>query len=207
VLGTPNTATGSDGTPTVSLPTNASGQLMLAVCWTEQNRFPTTPSGWTDLTNQQANPVLFSWYKWSTGGEASVASSQTGGVNWLMYATVFTGAHATTAPAGAESGTNDPPSLDPAGWGSEDTLWLALCNKFQFNITGTPAGYSLYVTSGTLGNIRYDIRGLELNASSEDPSTYSGSGDTFTATLAIRPAPQVDPFAVMAPVILGRGAA
>lgn len=185
------TVTLSDGTTTpfvVTLSANTSGQLMMIVVLCEQNIEPNIPTGWTRFIFGNSNPVTAVYYKFSTGGEASVDFTLSANKTWTAWAASFSGAHASSVPQGTGiDNDQNPPNLAP-GWGSQDILWFALCNKYQFAITTTPTNYSLYVWAGTSDQIRYDLRGRELNASSEDPSTYNVAGDNFVATFAVRPA-------------------
>lgn len=129
--------------------------------------------------------------------------------------------HGTTIPEAAFSGpttatAHDPPSLNPAGWDAEDTLWIAVAGSGQTSLTGTwtgivsgPASYTDYAEGAIVGGdvigacqIAVAFRGL--NAAAEDPGVFTTDVSPEierAATIGVRPAvvPGVMPTLVMAP--------
>jgi len=97
--------------------------------------------------------------------------------------------------AGASGWSNapNPPNLDPAGWGAEDTLWLALTcfNTQPAELTGYPASYTdtaaigVPAVASSLG-----VGERQLNAAAENPGAFalSGNYNWRAVTVAIRPA-------------------
>lgn len=84
--------------------------------------------------------------------------------------------------------TLDVPNLAPAP-GAQDWLWLAVARN-GVDLTAAPTNYSNYLESvGTSGTHQVATGRRTLNASSENPSTFSGTQNGGVAALvAIRPA-------------------
>ena len=93
--------------------------------------------------------------------------------------------------AQSSTSTPNPPSLTPS-WGQQDTLWLAVLSHggLSGTITGVPANYSNNVASYGSGTTRVSIFSTDrsLNASTEDPGTYtrSSTGNSLALTIALR---------------------
>ena len=163
----------------------------------------TIPSGWTQLdaaTLSACNGEI--WYKTSDGGESNFTYNLVGGSSQTSTNRVFriTGWHGTTTPETTRVDNDtpttdpDPGSLDPSGWGTEDTLWIASwqADNGIGTTDGYPTNYSDNQFSGgatTGGGHRMSISTRELNAASEDPGAYStsGSDDNVVFTVAVRP--------------------
>lgn len=94
------------------------------------------------------------------------------------------------------STTPDPPSLDPANWDAEDTLWLAVTSvDASRTVSAYPSSPDTFTNTGYLasgGNSGATLgwARLEKNAASVDPGTFtiSSSDEWVAATIAIRPA-------------------
>jgi hypothetical protein len=114
----------------------------------------------------------------------------------------ITGAHATTVPtctidAGSTTNANpNPPSHDPATWGTEDTLWIAgfLKNIDNDTMSANPTDYINEILSdssatGTNAGVQTAIATRALNAASVDPGTFtiSASRAWRAFTVAVRP--------------------
>lgn len=193
--------------PTVTLPASiASGDLLIAVVATNLAPAITWPAGWTELANSPQDAVSASdrvsvAYRIADGSEgASVAPSFDVSRPWCSYAYRITGAHASQAPemsAGVAASTvnPDPDSLDPSGWATEDTLWLA-CLLFGVGnrtVDGYPSSYTdgAAISTATSGGVGFASARRENAVSSEDPGTFTVSGaasSTRAFTVAIRPA-------------------
>lgn len=118
--------------------------------------------------------------------------------------------------ASGASTTPNPPSLDPSGWGSEATAWIAAAAWRNSSTTPSaiPSGYRgswRGLSSGTTAGVGA-VSGLKTaTASSDDPGTFtlSASRDWVAATIAVRtevpgmiaPAPVVAASAVAAPTV------
>jgi hypothetical protein len=141
------------------------------------------------------------FWKRASGGEddttfsTGVAAEKSVTRTWRI-----TGAHTSTNPAigttAVATNTNpDPPSLDPADWGAEDTLWLAVVAAANggTTITTYPTNYTNGITEnsgGTSDGVAIATARRELNATSEDPSTFTmdASRAWRANTIAVRPA-------------------
>lgn len=202
-----NTTNGAAATnKSCNLPSGIqSGNLLLL--WIRSNGADThtTPSGWSDLvknnTADASDDTTSLFYKIASGSEGStVTVNGTASLKFSSLSWRVTGAHQTTAPnvatATGTSSTPDPPSLTPSG-GTKDYLWIAI-----YGIEGTstlssyPANYSsnqiTVATSGSTAatNSRSGAAARQLNASSENPGTFtaSASEDWTAVTVAVYPA-------------------
>lgn len=92
--------------------------------------------------------------------------------------------------AGA-SNAPDPPSLDPANWGTEDTLWFAICSldtSRTISVFPLADNNSSDVSGGSTG-ATLGVCTTSSAVSSLDPSTFtiSASDDWLAGTIAVRP--------------------
>ncbi len=101
---------------------------------------------------------------------------------------------ASAGDGGTGSTNPNPPSLNPANWGTEDALWLAIYGgDGNVNASAAPTNYTtnaalLLATNGTTGDrCALGFGERTLNAASEDPGTFTrNSEDWIAATVAIR---------------------
>jgi hypothetical protein len=166
----------------------------------------TWPAGWTQLYSQafDGTDAVFGkadcYFRRADGGEGG-SITVTVDVSSIESHTSYriTGHHTTTDPeGGSATGGKDvnpnPPDLNPAGWGAEDTLWIAAAQYGDNqgpDITGFPASYTntredsnTVDSSAITGTAR-----RELNAASENPGTFTATSHIWGAgTVAIRPA-------------------
>nr|MBP7821110.1 hypothetical protein [Candidatus Saccharibacteria bacterium] len=94
---------------------------------------------------------------------------------------------------GATTTTPNPPSLNPGGWGAENTLWIAYgagssytaVNSYPTNYSSGAHNLSNTGTAGASASSTW----REANAASEDPGnfTMSTNSDGVAFTIAIRP--------------------
>lgn len=109
------------------------------------------------------------------------------------------GAHTSTDPAfgtaaNATSANPDPPAVTPS-WGAEDTLWFAYFGnddgRRSMSAIPTSYGNSFYDSSGGPSGCGLGTARRELNATTDDPGTFtiSASQGWVSNTIAIRPAP------------------
>jgi hypothetical protein len=183
----------ADVNHTVSLPASISAGDLLVVFFGVFTGTVTTPTGWTSLD------ALSGWYKFlyrvADGSEGATLAVATGSSTVAIHLSYrITGQHASTAPevgtrATATSANPNPPSLDPAGWGAEDTLWIVFNNADGSDTTGYPASYSNGIATFT-GSTAGGMAARQLNATSEDPGTFTltGSVQWQANTVAVRPA-------------------
>jgi hypothetical protein len=186
------------------------GDLLVVVFHENASGAIAFPAGWTFVLNfidagVQRGAIYARIADGTEGASITVTTGATS-VRCEYRSLRITGANVgsitlTTPVTGAVSAyasTNnpDPPNLDPADWGTEDTLWYAIeiGNDGTKTVTSYPTNYTNGVqhaaSGGTPGQLAIARR--NLNASSEDPGTFalSSGGGSRTAgiTLAIRPA-------------------
>ncbi len=192
--------------------------LLIAICVAYQTGTGTNAafSGWTGSFNEfhdsatSTTMAVGMAYKWSTGSETgTIAVTQAGAITGhaAMILLSIPGAHTTTPPeAGSRAsgtGAADPASFDPAGWGAEDTLWIAVAGNGETSTTGSwtglasaPTNFTNYADTGlsgdAVGTVEAAVAFRQLNASSLDVGPFTG--DTSNArdavvVVAVRPAP------------------
>ena len=216
------TATTTHTFPDLSTLPNTPGALLLAVIVTYQGgstnaEFSSWGGSFTEFVDQSANSTTIqsigAAYKLNaTGSETgtftvtSVASNRS-----VMFLMEIPGAHASsppeaTAKANGTTAAADPASLDPPGWGAEDTLWIAVAVNGEISLTGSftgitaaPTNYTNYLDSGIIGG---DVIGAlegalafrQLNVTGEDVGTFTldtGAAGNSALVIAVRPAPAV----------------
>ncbi len=182
------------------------------------------------MTTNSSTLAIGAAYKWSTGSETGTftvtqAATVTGHASMILLA--IPGSDGVTAPAvgtiaNGTSAASDPGALDPAGWAAEDTLWIAVHGNGMTSGTGSwtgtgstaPTNYgslarTATVDASTIGQTELAVAFRQLNASSEDVGTFSGTDTSnarnSTLVIAVRPAAAAPPipYVVMAPPIPG----
>jgi hypothetical protein len=198
---------------------NASGDLLIAVIVLYQasgtaNAFSSWGGGFTEFGDSASatNPSMAMGcaYKISDGTETgtfTVTSSISG--RSAMFLMSVKNWHGTTVPevafsAATTTTAQDPPSLNPAGWDTEDTLWIAVAAGGQTSLTGSwggitsaPTNYTNYAESSIAGGdavgacqIAVAFRGNAVSAENPGSFTTDTSPEIErAATIAIRPAP------------------
>ena len=226
VLSTLTTAASTTHTfPSLSSLTKNSGDLLIAICIEYQGtvsntNFSSWGGGFTEFNDIGAadSITIGCAYKWSTGSETGtftvISTSSQQSVQFLL---AIPGAHASTIPeAGGDqvavAGTADPNSFDPAGWGAEDTLWIAVAGCGETSTGGAftglaatdPTNYSNIVassiTADAVGGLNAAVAFRQLNAASEDPAAFTNdtsSSRVRSLVIAVRPA--ADPNATVTP--------
>lgn len=176
----------SDGNPTITLPTGST--------WTRY---------FTDVTVSDATLSVF--YRdldgtegfSGTGDTISVSTSVTERTAHASY--LISGHDTGTAPEGTSStGTSetpDPPNLDPAGWASEESLWICGAGlRFAGSFTAAPANYTNLLNLQTAGADAGATIGSArriLDASAENPGGFTQNGGSMlwvAGTTVHRPA-------------------
>lgn len=198
-------------TLTAALPASiARGDLLIAVFsrdGTGAMTWGTGLAGWHVLLDANdtgtAACKLIVAYRIADGSESGDLSVVSPSEAWCARTWRISGVDPNTPPAVATAGdggtgsTNpNPPSLNPADWGTEDTLWIAAsAGDGNVAYTAGPASYGQtdfrLATNGTTGDrCALGCAERELNAASEDPGTFTrASEDWIAATIGIRPAP------------------
>lgn len=208
--------------PSVTGLTKNAGDLLIAICVGYQTStgsnaaFSAWTAGWTEFHDSATATTLAIGmaYKWSTGSETGTiqctqAATITGHACFILLS--IPGAHASTPPeAGGRASSvdatmADPTSFDPAGWATEDTLWIAVGGDGETSTTSTytglasaPTNYTNYADTGisadAVGGVEGAVAFRQLNAASVDVGTFTA--DTSLARhaaviIAVRPAPSV----------------
>ncbi len=208
--------------PAFSGLTYSNGDLLLAVVTTYQSttnpQFSSWSNGFTELSagGDQGSSTTMGIgiaYKIANGTESgslsvTQAATITGHASLCLMA--IPGAHATTAPeagtiANGTSAAADPGAFNPAGWGTEDTLWVSVVASGMTSGTGSwtktgttaPANYSNWANSNktdnsTVGEVEIGVSFRQLNATSENVGTAGvdlSNARNSALVIAVRPAP------------------
>lgn len=206
---TQSTAAAGSSSINASLPATVnSGDLLLLFVThgTTSSSTLSGASGWTSLYDGSLNirGGYRAWAKVAAGTEGGGSVTVNASTSGRLTAQVFrvTGWYGTLS--GVETATStsnstssaDCPSLNPSGWGTEDTLWLAVAHAATFinGITGVPSGYSNEVNTEEAGggtdSVTCTVR-KQNAAASEDPGSFTGDNTSISwavSTVAIRPA-------------------
>jgi hypothetical protein len=206
-----NESSSATGNRNITIPSCAAGDLLLAVVSSDGNPTftGTLISNMTSLVAKAANGTAVTaqvLYRICTGSETSpwvlsLSASEACQVGMILIPAASW--HGPTPPeavawVNVDTINPDPPTLNPAGWGTEDTLWIAVTTYDNGAVTlnAYPTNYADDQTS-IRGNISSSGQGIatrSLNAASDDPGTFtlSASEDTLTTTIAVRPAAGVE---------------
>jgi hypothetical protein len=194
--------------PSLSSLTKSGGDLLIAIIAAYQSSagagapggtvFSSWGGGFTEfcdqMTTNSSTLAIGAAYKLSTGVETGTftvvqAATITGHAAMMLMS--ISGWHGTTAPevttiVNGTAAAADPASLNPAGWGTEDTLWIAVDANGETAITGTwtgtgggaPTNYTNAATTATadtstVGQMDIVASFRQLNAASEDRGTIS----------------------------------
>lgn len=216
-------ATATRTFPSLSSLTKVAGDRLIAIIVAYQSSTTNAQfSGWggsfTEIHDSGSGTTLAIGVaeKVSTGSETGTftvtqAATITGHAAMILLS--ISGAHASTASevggrADATAAASDPASFDPAGWGAEDTLWIAVHGNGETAITGSwtgtgstaPTNYGNLVTTAnadtsTVGQVDAAVAFRQLNASAEDVGTFSATdvsnARNSTVVIAVRPAAEV----------------
>jgi hypothetical protein len=207
--------------PTLSDLTKNSGDLLIAICiefggTSAGNQFGSWGASFIEFGDFSTTDAISIGcaYKFSDGTETgtfSVTSSITPPGHAALILMSIPDAHASTPPeAGgyitASLANADSGSLDPAGWGTDDTLWMTVAGcgetgtagSFTGIATTNPTNYTGIAESGISQDIAGGIEGAiafrQRNAASEDPAAFSNDVSAARAgaiTIAVRPVPPV----------------
>ena len=195
---------------TLNLPTGiASGDLLMVFFdYAVISNTITFPGGWTTLTTASIENAVGSTeglataYRIASGSEGSSITVTTSVSTRANHQSIRITAHdSSTAPeavAGTvNNATPDPPALTPTG-GAQDYLWIAVGARSRASTTAdlsaAPTNYSNLTTSANSGTgSAFSTGGIakrQLNASSEDPGTFTSTDTTAEscdATIAVYP--------------------
>ena len=163
------------------------------------------PSGWTQLIRQAVDTSLVSevWYRTANATEANFTYTSSASERSVNRCLRIGSWHGTTIPeaaaaTGIDGANPDPPNLDPAGWGTEDTLWVAFCGNDD-PVSAYPTSYTdnqfTDNTGTTFSDANIAMATRNLAAAAEDPGTFTQSpvGNWVGITVAVRPAAAAAP--------------
>lgn len=209
---------GTHTSPDLSSLTKNAGDLLLAILViydgnSTDAEFSAWGGGFTEFMDA-ATPTTMGVgcaYKWSTGSETgtfTVTTADTSTNDSAFCLLSIPGAHPSTVPesGGMFTGTTtaaDPTAFNPAGWGTEDTLWIAVGGSGEVATTGAftgvasaPTNYTDYAESGisadAVGGVEGAVAFRQLNAASEDVGPFSvdlSNARNVALVIAVRPAP------------------
>lgn len=175
-----------------TMPTFSPGQLLLANTGslTAPSSASSVNGAWTLLGSDNIGSTTFQrlWGKIAEAGDTFSLSGGFGMGGFITSIDGWSGVLADIGYAGAATGTIDPPSLTMPS--ALDYLWLAGGSNFSNNITAAPTNYTNLATAtfNTGGDHKFALARRNLNASSENPGTFSGTANTAGGwTIAIKP--------------------
>lgn len=185
----------------VVVPTGtSSGDLMVAIFGLDSvEPVLNMPGGWVSILEETGSggQTLSLWYKIAGASESDFTYDTAGAETSANRVLRITNWHGTTPPEGdsasGSSANANPPSLNPSGWGTEDTLWIA-CYSIDGNATASayPTNYDdnqFTDHGGSAGAPAIANATRELAAASEDPGTFTHTAEQWGAgTMAVRPA-------------------
>ena len=206
-----NQGAASANVTTTALPLPASiaaGNLLcawIAIDGTVLPTWGTGLAGWnvlfTALDTGTTSIVGMFLYRIATGTESGNIGITTPSEAWAGHTWRITSFDPNTPPDFATAGdggtgtTNpNPPSLNPAAWGTEDTLWLALgAGDGNVAFTAAPTNYTtnanfqLSTNATTTDRVASGQGDRALNGASDDPGTFTRAlEDWLAATVGIR---------------------
>ena len=197
----------------VTMPaTVEAGDLLLVLLAVDGNTTITTPGGWTligSTAQDGGNNVTTGVYAKDAagtedgtnvnfafgGGASEKAAAQTYRVLAAEWEGTLTNGVTVGTATGATTQNPNPPSLNPANWNVEQTLWLAYTAGSTYDsITSSPSGYgtNTHTETTTVDGAGASISSARLASAtaSQDPGTFTmnASQPSVTNTVAIRPA-------------------
>lgn len=197
---TPSTLSSAGTTFNVSMPaTVVANDLLLMIIAYDANATEFAISGWTSLQSTPNSSAcrLVIWKKKAVGTEggttvaATTSGSHTAAAQvYRVHRDTWTQDLTLVESIGGfgTSSTADPNALDPTGWGTENTLWLAVAIADTSTVTGVPANYTDGQFNSVAG-IGLGTARRENGTSSEDPGTMTLAASVawVAATIGIKP--------------------
>ena len=189
----------------VTLPASiVSGDLIIVFHYSDGGVTRTFPSPWVEIKDTSIfgdEATIGIAYLIASGGESSVTVTKSITERFSAIAIRISSSswHGTTPPevstgvAVDKSFNPDPDALNPSGWGTEDTLWIAVCG---YDTSATASSISVYPYASN--NIIADHAGsaggggiatTESAAELKDPGTFtiSPQQEWWAGTIAVRP--------------------
>lgn len=202
--------TASGTSHSMNLPTGIQAGDFLIIFWVNAGSSAnySAPAGWSAPSRLTfGSGTRDSWFSrrvadGTEGSSVTMTSSNSTNSGYMSLRISNSNNQLERTPQASEiTGTStnpNPPSLSPS-WGAEDYLWIAYtCINDDNTFSVYPTDYSNgdYQFGGTSKTIAYATR--QLNASSEDPGTFTMSAsDAWSAiTIAVRGLPDIETNAV-----------
>ena len=191
-----DSAAGTDHT--VNLPSGiVSGNLLIVIFTTASNPTVTFSEGWTQIyyTSNSTTVSSGAYYRQADGTEGSTVSVTTNTSQYTSHNSYRITGWSGTPEADSTTGTSTTPDSPShtASWGARSTLWLAVHGRSAYDAATTsyPTNYTNgieYSNGGTFPTTASARR--QLNAASEDPGTFTETGNRawVAGTIAIAPA-------------------
>lgn len=219
ILFTLNTAGGATKTfPSLTTLAQSNGDLLIAIIVeydgnSTNAEFSSWGGGFTEFADQAgtATMAIGAAYKFSDGTETgtfTVTTADTSANDSVMILMAIPGAHRSTPPEAGTMVTGTAPdsgSLNPTGWGTEDTLWIVVGGSGEDATTGSftgvataPTNYTASqadsgITADVVGGVEASVGFRQLNAASEDPGAWSldtSNARGASLLIAVRPVPE-----------------
>jgi len=213
---------------TITYPTNIAAGDLLLLFFGADGTATFSATGFTNVGNLQASAVtVFLLAKVAAGTEtgtftATVDAAEQGGwrifripaASWFggtlnVNPTESNGLATFGESSGSPSANPNPAALNPANWGTEDTLWIAAIGvDTSRTISVFPlADRNTSDVSGGAGGATLGLCTTASTVASLDPGTFtiSASDDWAALTVAVRPAGAATPAAVRRMLTLGVG--
>lgn len=181
---------------------NAAGKLLILILALDGNPTVSGLTGFMQLFREaDAALTLEVWYKFTDGGEASGTFTTSASEKSIVHALIMTDAHASLPPEAASlnsgvSATGDPPALNPAGWGAEDTRWFAFVmtsdatdESVAWDDIASYTAINNTDSGGTSSDVQTKLWYRDNNTASEDPGTFNFDGTPAYLACTIGVAP------------------
>lgn len=198
VVATTSSGTGGSTSTAITMPSGVtSGDLLVVMFGVDGVPTVThTGTGWTQYGEPGSQAGGYAFVKIADGADTLTVNYSVAEVTGY-YVYRITGAHASTVPeADSDIGSTanpDSPNLAPS-WGAEDTMWISFfsLDDGTKTLSSYPTNYAdnQNTLAGTTAGVRLGIATRNLNASSENPGSFTVSAsDSWVAlTIAVRPA-------------------
>jgi hypothetical protein len=194
--------TGDVTTHNINIPSGAAGdRCIVGFAYDGPTETPGWPAGWNPLVQVErlsavGMEVRYRDYDGSEGATVDVTTTAEESAHEAVLVDAGTFDVGTAPAAAGASGASTgpaPPTLNPANWDAEDTLWILMAaSDVSTAFTGYPTDYAdnrhTHTSGGTQG-VGIAVATRNLNAASQTPDSFliAASEDWVTVTIAIRP--------------------
>ena len=192
---TNNSDTNNNTSHIVSMPAGiVAGHKLVAFFVCDGSVTVNTPSGWTKsvdrLEDSGTNDVRLAIYTKTAEGSDTLTVTTSGVSDSAHVAlrVVTNGNFDLTVADGGSDSSPNPPSHTPSE-GSADYLWIAVAAANNVDVSSYPASYGSNQVTNSSQDVFIAVATRNNAAASEDPGTFSISGNSkwITATIAYYP--------------------